>query len=77
MATKNGCTEYAFTAVKIAFWDGEPRCDICPLMETYARKQCRITGEYLVDTRVCGHCCPLIEISKEEFYGEQPEYEHI
>lgn len=64
-----GHTEYSFTAVKIAFWDGNPRCDICPLMETYSRKQCRMTGEYLGDTRGRGHLCPLIEISKEEYYG--------
>ena len=77
MATNNGCTEYVFMAAKIPFWDGKPRCDICPLLETYARKQCRMTGEYLVDTRVCGYQCPLIKISKEEFYGEQSEYVHI
>lgn len=69
MATKNSCTEYVFMVAKIPFWDGQPRCEICPLMETYARKQCRMTGEYLVDTRVRGYSCPLIEISKEEFYG--------
>ena len=65
----SGTTEYSFAVAKIAFWDGNPRCDICPLMETYSRKQCRMTGEYLGDTRGRGHLCPLIEIRKEEFYG--------
>ena len=32
---------------------------MCPLMETYARKQCRRTGEYLMDTRTIGYYCPL------------------
>lgn len=42
----------------ITFVD-EPCCDLCPLLETYARKQCRMTGEYLSDTRCCGYLCPL------------------
>ena len=66
MATYSGCTEYTHTVAKIVFWDGPPRCETCPLMETYARKQCRLTGEYLGDTRRRGHLCPLIEIDKEE-----------
>lgn len=65
----NGCTEYYFAIAKIAFWDGYPRCETCPMLETYARKQCRMTAEYLGDTRGRGYLCPLIEISKEEFYG--------
>ena len=62
----SGCTEHALTVAKIYFWDGPPRCEACPVMETYARKQCRLTGEYLGDTRKCGHLCPLITIDKEE-----------
>ena len=65
----SGCTIYEFAIAKIAFWDGPARCDICPAMETYARKQCRLTGEYLGDTRGRGYLCPLIKISEEEFYG--------
>lgn len=42
------------------FFTEEPCCDKCPLLETYARKQCRVTGEYLSDTRFCGYMCPLI-----------------
>lgn len=65
----SGCTKYKFAMAAIAFWDGDIRCDICPVMETYARKQCRLTGEYLGDTRGRGHLCPLKEISEEKFYG--------
>lgn len=67
MATNNSCTEYHLTLARIAFWDGKPRCDTCPLMETYARKQCRLTGEYLGDTRRRGHECPLIILEKEDY----------
>ena len=34
-------------------------CDLCPLLETYARRQCRRTGEYILDTRGVGYECPL------------------
>jgi hypothetical protein len=35
------------------------------MLETYARNQCRRTGEYLVDTRGRGYYCPLV-IQDEE-----------
>lgn len=47
------------------FFTGDICCDFCPLMETYARKQCRRTGEYLIDTRARGIFCPLTEIEEE------------
>lgn len=50
---------YYQATLNIYFVD-EPCCDHCPLLETYARKQCRVTGEYLSDTRFCGYMCPLI-----------------
>lgn len=56
----NGCLNYIKATVEINFPDGHLCCDLCPLMETYARKQCRRTGEYLLDTRVTvGYDCPL------------------
>lgn len=73
MATKNGVTEYSFAIAKITFWDGGIRCESCPCMETYSRKQCRLTGEYLGDTRRKGYMCPLIEIDKEKFYGRNDD----
>lgn len=70
----NGCVKYSFAIAKLAFWDGSIRCEVCPCMETYARKQCRLTGEYLVDTRAKGFMCPLIEVEPEVFYEEKGEY---
>lgn len=64
--TSNNCTKYIATQVTIFFPDGHFCCDMCPLMETYARKQCRRTGEYLLDTRATvGNECPLVVINKE------------
>lgn len=60
----DGCTEYTTMTVEIHFEKGEESCRFCPLLETYARNQCRRTGEYIVDTRGLGRWCPLIE--KEE-----------
>ena len=66
MATKNSTLRYAEASVSIFFPEGHVCCDLCPLMETYARKQCRRTGEYLLDTRVTvGYYCPL-DFKKEE-----------
>lgn len=55
--------EYAKCTVDIYFQipkAGEAICcDRCPLLETYARKQCRRTGEYILDSRTRGMWCPL------------------
>ena len=59
----SGCTFYECRTVDIYFPDGHVCCDLCPLMETYLRKQCRRTGEYLLDSRTTGLYCPL---KKEE-----------
>lgn len=70
----NGVTRYEEASINIFFPEGHVCCDLCPLLETYARKQCRRTGEYLLDTRVTvGYECPLI--FKEENDGS--EYETI
>ena len=56
----NGVTHYTTATVEIHFPGDHVCCDLCPLMETYARKQCRRTGEYLLDTRATvGYDCPL------------------
>ena len=57
----NGCLEYTIMMVDISFEKGEESCKFCPLLETYARNQCRRTGEYIVDTRCRGRWCPLTE----------------
>lgn len=77
MATNNGCTEYKAMQMTIFFYDGVVCCDKCPALETYSRKQCRRTGEYLADTRVTGYECPLVEVKTEETNEYKPEYEPI
>lgn len=55
----SGVFRYQRAAVDIYFPDGHVCCDLCPLLETYARKQCRRTGEYILDSRTTGLNCPL------------------
>lgn len=56
----NGVESYTAASVSIFFEPGHECCDYCPLLETYARKQCRKTGEYIVDSRGRGRWCPLV-----------------
>lgn len=65
----NGVTEYEAYTVDIFFEKDHVACEYCPLLETYARKQCRRTGEYVLDTRVTGWYCPLKK--KGEEYGTE------
>ena len=60
--------EYTEAIVQIFFTPGHVACEFCPLLETYARKQCRRTGEYLThDTRYgVGRICPIIVVDKSE-----------
>lgn len=74
MATKNSTLWYTQATVNIFFPEGHVCCDLCPLLETYARKQCRRTGEYLLDTRGVGYDCPL---KFEEVNNEVPTIEGI
>ena len=59
MADKSSCTSYITRTVDIHFTGDSICCARCPLLETYARKQCRRTGEYILDDRVVGGWCPL------------------
>lgn len=61
MATAQSCTEYTVRWVEIPFTGDTVCCARCPLLETYARKQCRRSGEYILDDRVTGFWCPLRE----------------
>lgn len=65
MAIKSGVTKYTKTEVDLFFPEDKVCCDLCPIMETYARKQCRRTGEYLIDTRTVGYYCPLKIVENE------------
>jgi len=61
----NGITDYVEMAVSIYFEPEHIACQFCPLLETYARNQCRRTGEYILDTRfTVGRFCPL-EVKSE------------
>lgn len=67
MRKTSGVSRYTEATVKIYFPEGYTCCDLCPLLETYARKQCRRTGEYLIDTKnVVGWECPLKFKQKKE-----------
>lgn len=58
--------KYSPMTVDIYFPEGHICCDLCPLLETYSRKQCRRTGEYLLDTRGVGFYCPLMIKEEDE-----------
>lgn len=45
--------------VSLYFPDGHIECSLCPLLETYSRRQCRRTGEYLLSNQIRGMYCPL------------------
>ena len=51
---ENGVKFYTRARVNIYFPEGRVCCKFCPVLETYAREQCRLTGEYLADTRGIG-----------------------
>lgn len=70
----NGCTQYKEATVNIFFEPDHVGCAWCPILETYARKQCRRTGEYIVDDRVVGRWCPLVFEHQEESTEELPFY---
>lgn len=58
-ATKNSVEHYKSGTVSISFPDGDVRCQLCPLLETYSRRQCRMTGEYLAEGYLIGGLCPI------------------
>ena len=70
MAKCEGVTHYIKATAEIYFPDGHVCCELCPLLETHARKQCRRTGEYLLDTRITGFYCPLKFKNTEENKNE-------
>lgn len=61
-----GVAWYTEATVNLYFPEGHVCCDLCPLLETYSRKQCRKTGEYLTDTRGIGYMCPLAFNKEDE-----------
>ena len=67
----NGVAWYTEAQATIYFPEGQVSCRYCPCLETYSRNQCRLTGEYLADTRTIGYMCPLKFIEKQEVENEQ------
>lgn len=63
---ESGVKYYTKASVEVFFPENRVCCEYCPLLETYARKQCRRTGEYLVDTRTIGYDCPLVFVEEEK-----------
>ena len=61
----DGCTTYTEKWVNIFFTGDTVCCARCPLLETYARKQCRRTGEYILSDQVTGYWCPLLDAKDE------------
>lgn len=59
MSLRNEVLHYTPATVTIYFAEDHICCALCPLLETYARKQCRRTGEYIIDDRTIGYYCPL------------------
>lgn len=68
MADKSATLSYVKRTVEISF-TGDVCCARCPLMETYSRKQCRKTGEYITDDRTVGGWCPLVDPETGEMDG--------
>ena len=56
---ESGVKYYTKATVEVFFPENRVACMYCPMLETYARNQCRRTGEYLVDTRTIGYECPM------------------
>ena len=62
----NGCVEYTKATVELYFPNGNVCCALCPMLGgTERRPQCNRTGEYIVDTRVCGMFCKLNFVEEE------------
>lgn len=60
MNEKGSVSWYTEAHAALHFPNDQVCCDLCPCLETYARKQCRLTGEYLLDTKfTIGLRCPL------------------
>lgn len=68
MATTNKSPEYHYYFAGVVSYDGPIRCDNCPLLQTYSRKKCELTAEYIGDSRRIGYICPLIPVSADEFF---------
>ena len=56
----NEILKYTKCYMEIYFPNTDVKCDLCPALETYSRRQCRATGEYLRKEDIRGMWCPLL-----------------
>lgn len=69
MAAVEKCLTYT-KRVATFFFPGETVCCArCPACETYSRKQCRLTGIYIMDDRTVDAFCPLVDPDTGEVEG--------
>ena len=64
------CLTYVKRQANIIFEGDTVCCARCPLLETYSRKMCRLTGVYISDDRVTSQFCPLVDPSTGEVEGQ-------
>lgn len=57
---KSGVSYYTVLYARVCFPEDKVCCQYCLAEETYARKQCRLTGEYIADDRTIGYNCKLL-----------------
>lgn len=57
---KSGVSYYTVLYARVCFPEDKVCCMYCSDEETYSRKQCRLTGEYIADDRTIGYSCPLM-----------------
>ena len=63
------CLSYTVRTARVVFSGDTVCCARCPLLETYSRKMCRLTGIYIQDDRVADAFCPLINPDTGEIEG--------
>lgn len=68
---ESGVRFYTKATVEIGFPERQVCCDLCPLLQTYSRKQCMRTGELIADGRGIGYMCPL------KFDDKENDDEHL
>ena len=57
---KSGIPYYTVMYARVCFPEDKVCCQYCLAEETYARKQCRLSGEYIADDRTIGYNCNLL-----------------
>lgn len=75
MAKRSETLHYTKRIIDIYFPEDKVCCDLCPLEEQYSRKQCRRTGEILVDGKTTGYWCPLMDADgkRVNYYSIEPD----